>query len=517
MAYAYGIQSARTVAGILTEERIQKELKGFKTKNQRFLTIDTPDQELNVFVNGFLQQQILHSRILGRTGPSQPGGAYGFRDQLQDSVCLATFKSSYLKRQILRCCAHQFEEGDVMHWWHPRPYHADDGIKTRFSDDPFWLIFACTQYYKITNNGEFFEKKIPYLDATPLSSSERDRYFAPPKSKLKESIYQHCVRALRFGLKIGDHGLILMGAGDWNDGMNRVESGAETVWGSMFALLCLESFLPLAERFGTELEWNEIKTAIQSLREALENHAFSENRFIRGLRKDSTPFGGEDFIDLLPQAFSVFCKMDNEKIDTALSTAYERLWDKKYKIIKLLDPPYRKQEDSFPGSIADYPPGVRENGGQYTHAGVWFAKALYEQGRHDEGYEILSGINPVNHNKTKKDLKQYGAEPYVIAADVYSLPGREGFAGWTHYTGAAGWYLKTVTESLLGIQREGRFVTIKPHIPKEWNGYKATITIENDTLEILAERGSEIGIFEENQKIPSIELNGTTHKITVIL
>ncbi len=517
LAYGYGRNSVRQIAEILTENRISKELKKLKDETARFITINTPDEALNAFVNGLLQQQIIHSRILGRTGPSQPGGAYGFRDQLQDSLCLATFQPSYLKRQIIRCCFHQFEEGDVMHWWHPRPYHPDDGIKTRFSDDPFWLVFACGEYYKITKNTQFFKRSIPYMQSTPLEDEECDRYFSPERTAFKESIYQHCLRAIRFALKTGSHGLILMGSGDWNDGMNGVEPGSETIWGTMFAIICLSAFEPLAKLLGTEEEHKEITSWITELRRTLDLHSFTNDRFIRGLRKNDTPFGGTEFIDLLPQAFAVFSKMEQEKTEIALTTAYQRLWDPNHKIIKLLDPPYQREPDGFPGTIAEYPPGVRENGGQYTHGGVWFARALLEQGRREEGYEILSGINPVNHHKKPRDSQEYGAEPYVLAADVYSLSGREGFAGWTHYTGAAGWYLKTVTESLLGIRREGDFISVSPNIPNHWNGYRAAIKIENDRLEILVERGTDKGIFEQNNKIPAIKLNGSDHQINVII
>lgn len=518
LAYGSGPRSSGKIARILSEpNRIKKELKKSATAERCYIKIETPDKEFNAFCNGFLVHQILASRILGRTGSCQPGGAYGFRDQLQDSLCLATYQSAYLKRQILRCCSHQFEEGDVLHWWHPRRNRNDDGIRTRFSDDPFWLAYACGEYFKITENLSFFQKTVPYLKASPLNDSEVDRYFTPERSEKRESIYSHGLRAIRYGMKTGQHGLILFGSGDWNDGMNRIETGGETVWGSMFALLSIEKFRSAAEVIGRKEEIAELIEYSESLRTALNDHSFSNGRFLRGYRKDGTPFGGEDTIELIPQAFSVFCELNKENINDALTLAYQKLWDPQRRLIKLLTPPYQPQEDGFPGSIAAYPPGVRENGGQYTHAGIWFARALLQAGNVDQGWEILSGINPVNHTKTPADVNSYGAEPYVLAADVYTLPGRDGFAGWTHYTGAAGWYLKTVTEDLLGIHRQGRRITIQPNLPKEWNGYRGEFRIEKDLFKIRVERGTEIGCFENGSKVKFIPLNETEHDVSVIV
>ncbi len=518
LAYGSGAQSIRSIANLLSDPtRITKESKCAKKASERYLKIDTPDKELNAFCNGFLQHQILSSRLLGRTGPSQPGGAFGFRDQLQDAVCLATFEPSYLKRQILRCCAHQFEEGDVLHWWHPRRNGKDDGIRTRFSDDPFWLVYACGEYFRITEDREFFHRSVRYLSASPLDDSEGDRYFSPERSNQREPVFYHALRAIHYGMKTGTHGLIRFGAGDWNDGLNRMDPGSETVWGTMFAMLCIRQFIPLAEIFADDDTVAALNGYADSLHRSLEEHSFLDGRFVRGYRGDGKVFGGEGSIDLIPQAFAVFCKMDSEKTEKSLNLAYNRLWDPEQRLIRLLDPPYPWQKDGFPGSIADYPPGIRENGGQYTHAGVWFARALLQSGDLKRGWEILSGINPVTHSRTPADIARYSAEPFVLAADVYTLPGREGFGGWTHYTGAAGWYLRTVTEDLLGIRREGRRISVLPRIPKDWNGCRVEIRIETDFLNIRIERGTEIGLFENGIRVPYVLLNGTRHEISVIV
>ncbi len=517
LAYASGKNSARRLADVLSvPDRIQKELKKAKIHGENYLSIETPDKELNFFCNGLLQKQIISSRILGRTGPSQPGGAYGFRDQLQDAMSLAVFHPSYLRVQILRCAAHQFEEGDVLHWWHPRPHNQNDGIRTRFSDDPFWLVYACGEYYRTTEDLSFFQREIFYCSAPPLGEKESDRYFVPEKSALRESVFQHALRAYRYGYQRGQHGLILFGSGDWNDGMNCVEPGAETVWGSMFALICAESFLGLAKKMGETDAVKYMETCIRELRSSLNEHAFLKGKYVRGFRANGEPFN-ENSIDLIPQAFAQFSKLDPLQVSEALEQAKERLWKKDLKLIRLLDPPYARTDNGFPGSIADYPPGVRENGGQYTHAGVWFARALFFNGQAEEATKLLSMINPVNHTLTPQDVNRYAAEPYVLAGDVYSLQGREGFAGWTHYTGAAGWFLRTVTENLIGITRAGEKVFIQPNLPRSWNGLKAQVKIGNDVLKIQVERGTQTGLFENGYQTKSVTLNGSEHKISVIV
>ncbi len=516
LGYTKGLHSAERLVSLLSDpKRIEKESK--KTNAlPYYVKAETSENDFNCFVNGFLQQQIENSRIFARTGPYQPGGAYGFRDQLQDAICLGSFRTSYLRRQILRCAAHQFEEGDVLHWWHPRR-GQDDGLRTRFSDDPFWLAYGISVYYGFTGDKSFLEKPVPYLHGAPLKTSEADRYFTPEISETKESVYQHGIRALKFGLKKGQHGLILFGSGDWNDGMNGVDPKGETVWGTMFALMCLEGFQQIAESLGDVDFLHFLRAESQLLRVALEKSSFSDGRYVRGFHGDGTPFGGGDSIDAIPQAFAVFCGLNKENTAEALKKAYNTLWDKERNIIKLLSPPYAKKENGFPGTIVDYPPGVRENGGQYTHGGIWFARALLLAGEVEKGWEILSGINPVCHTKTPAEARRYGAEPYVMAADVYSLPEREGCAGWTHYTGAAGWYLKTITEDVFGFSRKNNTVTFVPHLPTNWNGCRFEIHSEGDVFCVQISRGTEKGIFEDGVSVSSIPLNGTRHKVHVIV
>ena len=516
LGYGEGVRSARQLGDVLSSERrLLLERRKAKKNAEPYLTLESPDQALNHFVNGFLQQQILHSRIMGRVGTCQPAGAYGFRDQLQDSLCLANSDPTYLKHQILRCCAHQFEEGDVLHWWHPRPKGRDDGIRTRFSDDPFWLVYAFVIYERITKDFCFAERRVSYLKGEALNPNEEDRYFVPEKSKLRESVYLHAYRAFEYGYQTGMHGLIRFGSGDWNDGMNAVGEEGETVWGSMFALLCAEAFLPFAVRFGTRRECSFLSKCATELRDALEKSACADGQYLRGFRKDGSPFGANPAIDLIPQAFASFCNLSNA--DRGLEAAYQRLWDPEEKIIRLLTPAYGSDGDGFPGNIASYPPGVRENGGQYTHAGIWYAKALFEAGQAERATEILLGINPVTRNTTPSGSRRYQAEPYVLAADVYTLSHRVGLGGWTHYTGAAGWYFKVICENLLGIRREGNQVHVFPSLPSTWDECRFSIRMEGDVFRVRIERGCEQGVYEQGRKVPYLLLSGGIHEIKVII
>ena len=516
LGYGCGNRSAKRLADLLTEEkRIEKEERKARKKAAPFLKLDSPDKELNYFVNGFLQQQILQSRVLGRTGSSQPGGAFGFRDQLQDAICLASFDPRYLKHQLLRCASHQFEEGDVLHWWHPRWKGADDGIRSRYSDDPFWLVFACGEYYKTTQDLSLFNHRCRYLKGAPLGEDEKDRYFVPEKTDYKESLYLHAMKAFRCGYKTGAHGMILFGSGDWNDGMNGVGDGSETVWGTLFAVLSATVFLPVAESIGGEDDLQYLLQCVSELTDALKQYGTDGSGYLRGYRGDGFPIGGANFASLIPQAFAVFCNLDGSA--DGLNGVLDVLWDSQNKILRLFAPPYTENGEGFPGSIASYPPGVRENGGQYTHAAVWFVRALYLAGKTELANEIFLALNPVTKNRTGADVRKYGGEPYVMPADVYALKGREGFCGWTHYTGAAGWYLKTLTENLLGIERNGDFITVKPSLPIAWNGCRAEVTVGNDLLKIRIERGSDMGMFENGEKVSRISLSDSVHEISIIV
>ena len=516
LGYANGEKSAAKLADLLSDPtRIQKEWEKRKKSCRPWLRLDSPDRDLNRFVNGFLQQQILQSRIYGRTGPNQPGGAFGFRDQLQDCYCLSTFDTSYLKHQILRCASHQFEEGDVLHWWHPRQRRTSDGIRTRFSDDPFWLVFACAQYHTVTNDRSFLLRNVPYLTAPLLSENEKDRYFIPQKSALRESLYGHCMRAFRYAYKIGKHDLILFGAGDWNDGMNQLQDGSETAWGSMFALLCAQAFLPIAREIGTKEDIAFLESAAKSLRDAIQEQGFRNGRYIRGFHTDGSLIGGENGIDLLPQAFALFCGLENS--DCGMEQAKSVLWDKESGLLRLLDPPYARDDSKLTGTIAHYPPGVRENGGQYTHGALWFIKAMFESGKTDSATEMLLALNPILHCKNSAECARYGSEPYVLSADVYTLPSRFGMAGWSHYTGSAGWYLNLVSENLLGIRRKGRCITLSPNLPRNWDWCKAEFQIEQDRFRIRIMRGTEIGVYENNKKVNRLLLSNSIHEILIIV
>lgn len=519
LGYGSGRRSAEQLAEILSVPgRIETERKKNETTEQSCLHLESPDKDLNFFVNGFLYMQTRNSRIFARTGPSQPGGAFGFRDQLQDCLCNALTEPKLLFRQILRCCSVQFEEGDVLHWWHPIPFQrAVSGIRTRFSDDPFWLVYAAAEYAEISNSTDFFFRKMPFLQADPLRPEERERYFIPKRTERRGTVYEHIWKALMYGLRYGEHGMILFGTGDWNDGMNRIPDGGETVWGTMFALICAQRFQRAIEPFAGVGELEFLQQTQQKLRAALSEFAFRDGYYLRAYWGKDGILGGNGAIDLLPQAFSVFAGLDPEEIRSSLSAAYSRLYDKERKLIRLLDPPYQSDREGFPGTIGEYPPGIRENGGQYTHAAVWFSKALLEFGESELGIEVLSALNPVSHCKTPQEAAVYTAEPYVLCGDVYSHPGREGQGGWSHYTGAAGWYYRVVLENVLGIRRCGDRIFFVPCIPLYWNGCRAEIRVGADRLKLQIQRGTESGVWENGEKVDFISLNGGDHEISIIV
>lgn len=514
LACAPSKRAADAICSYLSESgRAETERKRCTEETFRSLRIQTPSEDLNAFINGFLEQQVRSSRLFGRTGPSQPGGAFGFRDQLQDAISLSSFDPHVLRKQILLCCSKQFEQGDVLHWWHPRLQGESDGLRSRYSDDPFWLVYACTEYYRQTQDRVLFSKRVSYLHAPELSDGEKDRYFVPAVSEQRESVYEHAMLAFRYALRRGARGLILFGCGDWNDGMNALPEGSESVWCTMFALLCAERFVPLAESFGTQEDVSYLLRSAEELRESLQK-TFHNGRYLRGIYPNGEPIEGETGIDLLPQAFSVFCGLD--RAADALDLCLSRLYDRERRIVRLLDPPYRSEEGKI-GSIANYPEGVRENGGQYTHAAIWLARALLTCGRADEGAELLSAIDPVSHCKTPKDSALYGAEPYVLCADVYTLGDRFGYGGWSHYTGAAGWYLRTWVDLVFGIRRAGDRVFFSPSIPSYWKECSVDLRICSDHFHVTVRRADGTGVFENGERIECALLCGKRHEIAVIV
>ena len=442
-------------------------------RNLNKLRINTPSPELNHYVNCWGLYQVTACRLFARTSQYQNGGAFGFRDQLQDVCALMTAAPALAREQILRCCARQFEEGDVQHWWHP-PHGA--GVRTRITDDLLWLPYAAHRYVNLTGDEKLWDEPVPYLHAPPLEPDQQQRYDTPEISSQTGTVREHCQRAVQRVIErgFGSHGLALMGTGDWNDGMDRVgERGrGESVWLTWFLALVLKDF-PEYE----QVRQNCLKAAEQ---------AWDGAWYRRGYYDDGTPLGsqGNDQckIDSIAQSFAVFAGgvRGAEAVDSAIT----ELFDEKNQLIKLFSPAFTGRGKD-PGYIRGYLPGVRENGGQYTHGAVWLAIACLELGDGDRGWQLLHALLPETH-----PTEIYRTEPYVIAADVYAAQGHQGRGGWSWYTGAAGWYYRAAVEHLLGLRVRAGRLYVEPVLPQSWPGFSAEWQLPNGKrLHIEVKRG----------------------------
>ena len=462
-----------------------------KEPNINKININTPDKALNYMINYWVPHQIVCGRIWARTGFYQCGGAYGFRDQLQDSLCYMILNPNITKQQILRASNSQFKEGDVLHWWHNIFSDNENikGVRTRYSDDLLWLPYAAAKYVIQTGDLNILDIKTYYLEGELLKDDENEKYFSPSKSNIKESIYHHCIKAIEYSLnRFGKHGLPLIGCGDWSDGYNRVgiSKEGESVWLGMFLSIILNDFSKICNiKKDTERATKYLKLS-EKLKETIDQNCWDGNWFIRAFYDDGSTMGSsksdECKIDSLPQSFSVFSKMpDKEKIDTCLNSSIKYLVDQENMLVNLFYPPFVNSYQN-PGYVKSYPAGIRENGGQYTHAGMWLAMALIEFGKVDMGYKLLQILNPAHRNKDKNIAQKYMIEPYYIAGDIYSNKDVIGHGGWSIYTGASGWFYKAVTETLLGINMKDGNLELSPKLPSNWNEFSAHIEINNTII-----------------------------------
>jgi cellobiose phosphorylase len=470
------------------------------------LHVTTPDPGIDLMLNRWLVYQVLACRIWARSAFYQSGGAYGFRDQLQDVMALVYSAPAEARAQILRSAARQFEEGDVQHWWHPP---SGIGVRTRITDDLYFLPFVVHHYVVTTGDTELLDEVVPFIASPVLRDEQEEDFNLPAVSEQTATVYAHCLRALKHGYRLGPHGLPLMGTGDWNDGMNKVgaHGRGESVWNGWFFVSVLNAFAELAERCSQADDAHWCRERAEQLRVALEANAWDGAWYRRAYFDDGTPLGSaqndECQIDAIPQAWAVISGAANAaRTRLAMDAVQQRLVRSGDKLIQLFDPPFDKGALQ-PGYIKGYVPGIRENGGQYTHAATWVALAMALQGRSDRAMELWNLINPVYHATTAAEVQHYRVEPYVVCADVYGAPPHTGRGGWTWYTGSASWLYRVAIETILGFQLRGRTLRIEPCIPPSWPGFELSYRHQSATYQILVDNSAGTG-----RGVRSIELDG---------
>jgi len=441
------------------------------------IQMQTPVPALDLMINGWMAYQAIASRIVARTAYYQSSGAYGFRDQLQDSHGLSMLWPALTREQILRHARHQFVEGDVMHWWHTEPVHR--GMRTRFSDDLLWLPYVAADYVRQTGDVSIWSEVVPFLKASPLEAGHDESYVEAVVSGEAGSLYDHCCRSIDRSLAVGAHGLPLIGSGDWNDGMNRVGrlGRGESVWMAFFLADVLKAFIPWCEYRGNTIRVKHYTKCLAQLGKAVDRGAWDGEWYRRAYYDDGTPLGtssaSECRIDSLAQSWAVISGIGKpDRAALAIQSAWEQLVDRESGVVRLLAPSFVEVPED-PGYIKGYVAGVRENGGQYTHAACWFAKALALLDRTEDAAQVLEWLTPVWHTRNREETDRYMVEPYVIAADVYHGAPHTGRGGWTWYTGSAAWFYRVVLESLLGFSISGGDeALIRPRVPDSWPGFQ---------------------------------------------
>lgn len=505
---------------------VKKELKLVKDNWINMLNtvqVSTSDKSFDYVVNGWYLYQTMSSRILARAGYYQVSGAFGYRDQLQDSMNIAFIKPDFTREQILINAKHQFIEGDVLHWWHEKNHF---GLRSKFKDDYLWLVYATCYYIEVTGDYKILDEKVPYITGEKLSDYEAEKGIVFNYLEESDTLLAHCLKAIDIAINsLGTHKLPLMGGGDWNDGMNRVgiKGKGESVWLGFFLYNCLDNFIKVLKKH-TKVKVSKYVEFNEKLAQNLNKKAWDGNYYLRAFYDNGDKLGSHENneckIDLISQSFSILSDVaPKDRIQSIITSVQEQLVDENLGIIKLLTPAFEKSLNN-PGYIMDYHKGIRENGGQYTHAVAWYLMALIKTGYHDRAYRYFQMINPIERSTTKK-ADNYKVEPYVIAADIYSAKNFAGRGGWTWYTGSAGWFYRIAITEILGLKKKGDKLKLDPRMPIAWDGFKMVYHYEDTTynIEVIKAKKDELKVDGKKQISNTIDLvnDNRTHEVTLYI
>ncbi len=514
-----------------TNEKIAKEysiVKDYWKNRLSVFKVKTPDKSFDNVINGWYLYQTIASRINAKAGFYQVGGAYGYRDQLQDCTNICIVEPELARQQIINNAKHQFMEGDVLHWWHE---FIRLGLRSRYKDDFLWLVYAVNNYITITGDYKILDEQIEFVDGEKLTPADAEKGINYVYTNTKKSLYEHCLLSIDKSFsELGENGLPLIGGGDWNDGMNRVgiEGKGTSVWLGFFLYTIVRNFIPLAKKY-KDMDTKPYEEKLKNLKVSLNTNAWDGDYYLRAFFDNGAVLGSsknlECKIDLISQSFSILSEVvDKDKVNSVIKSVQDNLVDEDLKIVKLLTPAFSESVDN-PGYIMDYPVGIRENGGQYTHAVSWYLIALIKLGAKDKAYEYYQMINPINRSLNKNSVQKYKVEPYVIAADIYSSPMYPARGGWTWYTGSAGWFYNIGITEILGLKKEGNTLRFKPAVPKNWKSfeveyryidtlYKIKINFNNKEEGILVD-GDKINknyiTLKNDKRIHAVIVNGGTN------